>query len=391
MKNIKAALAAFVLFLITIIGIKVLVVGDMPGYNISYGTWIQESKFASNKGLKKLLEDKNSIPVFGSSELRHCQKTGFHADSIYKNTEIEPVFIGRGGYQSLNHAITLGSMGDTLKNRKVILSVSPQWFKNTGVKKDAFGASYSESNFIAFLQNKNISKSTKEYVIGRMKSLTDENPILWDRIQEDVKWYTGQKLNTWDSLRKDIHSYLTDEKSQMKLYFNAMRAGVLSDKNQKKENKEIKWNKFYKKAEKKGIKKTGRNKLGMLDKVYDTRYKKRVEENSFAEPSYYTPESIECEDLECFLDICKSENIEVLIIMCPFNGRWCDYLGLPENKRKGFYDKVKSIAREKGVQLADLSQYEYSDYIFEDDSHLALKGLVMFNEQIYNFYKQPAK
>ena len=52
----------------------------------------------------------------------------------------------------LYHAIAVGSIGETLKGRKIVISVSPQWFKNTGVKEDAFGATYSESNFIEFLK-----------------------------------------------------------------------------------------------------------------------------------------------------------------------------------------------------------------------------------------------
>lgn len=48
----------------------------------------------------------------------------------------------------------------------------------------------------------------------------------------------------------------------------------------------------------------------------------------------------------------------------------------------------EKIAKDKGAELADLSKMEYENYVFEDDSHLALKGLVNFNEQIYNFYKQ---
>ena len=42
-------------------------------------------------------------------------------------------------------------------------------------------------------------------------------------------------------------------------------------------NKKIKWKKYYKKAEKKGIKKTSKNQMGMLDNVYNKKYKKLVD------------------------------------------------------------------------------------------------------------------
>lgn len=63
----------------------------------------------------------------------------------------------------------------------------------------------------------------------------------------------------------------------------------------------------------------------------------------------------------------------------------------PKAKRDELYGAVRNFAKNNNVKLADLTSMEYDDYMFEDDSHLALKGLVYFNEQIYNFYKQDKK
>ena len=126
---------------------------------------------------------------------------------------MKPVFIGKGGYQSLYHAIAVGSIGETLKGRKIVISVSPQWFKNTGVKEDAFGATYSESNFIEFLKNKDISDSTKDYVISRAIDLTKNNPTMCNRIKDDVRWYRDNSKNPWDIFRKSIHTRLVEDKA----------------------------------------------------------------------------------------------------------------------------------------------------------------------------------
>ena len=157
MKNIKAMGIAFIMFLVTITGVGIATKNGIPAYNIRYGTWISTTKFGCNDGMKKLVDNDNVFAVFGSSELKHCQRSGFHADSIYKNSDIKPVFIGKGGFQSLGHAIILGSIGQELKGKKVVISVSPQWFKSYGFRKDAFGSMYSETNMIAFHRNKEIS------------------------------------------------------------------------------------------------------------------------------------------------------------------------------------------------------------------------------------------
>ena len=63
---------------------------------------------------------------------------------------------------------------------------------------------------------------------------------------------------------------------------------------------------------------------------------------------------------------------------------------ISDGLRKGemqFIIKSEKIAKEYDVQLADMTDGEYEKYYFEDESHLALKGLVTFNEKIYDFYK----
>ena len=116
--------------------------------------------------------------------------------------------------------IAFGSIGETLKGRKIVISVSPQWFKNTGVKEDAFGATYSESNFIEFLKNKDISDSSKDYVISRAIDLTKNNPTMCNRIKDDVRWYRDNSKNPWDIFRKSIHTRLVEDKADIKLFFN---------------------------------------------------------------------------------------------------------------------------------------------------------------------------
>ena len=95
MRNIKAFLVALLIFCITVQMFHLGIKKELPGYELSYGTWINEAKFASTDGLDKMLASSQSIPIFGSSELRHGQKSKFHANTIFKNADMEPVFIGQ--------------------------------------------------------------------------------------------------------------------------------------------------------------------------------------------------------------------------------------------------------------------------------------------------------
>lgn len=392
MKSIKPFAAAFLLFCILVVGLHFFTAHHLPDYDLNYGTRIRTSKFSCTEGMKKMLADENAIPVFGSSEHRHGQDSKFHANTIFENKDMDPIFIGKAGCQCLQHAITLGAMGDELQGRKVVLIVSEQWFKKGGVKATAFGSSFSEDNYIEFLKNKNISDETKDYVIGRAKKLTKKNEGMYHNIINDSNWYTKDSNTLVEKMQADTHDFLVKEKARTKLVLIAsidkMRDGNRKNTTRRK-NKLTPddWKKLYAAAEKKGPKLVGDNPFGMFKDVKSNSFKKLISRGHIKKPTY-TTKSKEFQDLECFLQVCKEEDAEPLIVIQPFNGYWYDSLKVDTSERQPLYDKVKKITEQYGAEYADLSVNEYAKYYFEDNSHLALKGLVDLNEQIYKFYRE---
>ena len=74
--------------------------------------------------------------------------------------------------------------------------------------------------------------------------------------------------------------------------------------------------------------------------------------------------------------------------MQPLNGKWYDYTGLTSEKRNVVYETVGEIAKQKGVEYADLSGEEYTENFFEDAVHPTSKGWVIINEKAYEFFKK---
>lgn len=147
------------------------------------------------------------------------------------------------------------------------------------------------------------------------------------------------------------------------------------------------WEQLRKEAETEGHKLSDGNDYGMFDSVYKGTYQTLIANGKHKNPKY-TLDSMEFSDLECFLSICREEGIEPLVVILPFNGYWYDYTELMAEERSTFYEKIRCIAEDYGVQCADLSGNEYTEYYFEDNSHPALKGLVDLNEAIYEFYRK---
>ncbi len=388
MRNIIAFLLAVVLFAGSAAGMHFCFSGKYPDYTLEYGTWINSAKFANGEGLQQLVSKSGAVPVFGSSELKHGQKSKFHSNKLLKNTGIKPIFIGKAGYQSLNHAITLGAIGNSMKDKKVILVVSMQWLKKGGVKTDAFGSSFSEENFIEFLENENINDKTKDYVINRANDLTKDNDKMNKKILRDAEWYRSGSSsgNIITDIVGEIHKFTISEKNHMRLVMESS-AQDFNKKNStaKKEKLTVPdWKNYRQKAETKGKKLSTSNPFGMYDSVYKSTYNSIVKNGNVNKPSY-TTKSPELKDLECFLQICQQENIKPMLIIFPFNGYWYDFLDLDSKQRQELYNAVIQVAEKYDANYVDLSDKEYESYYFEDNSHPALKGLVDLNEKIYEF------
>lgn len=386
MKNIRAFVLAFVLFLLTAGGIHLLAGNGLPEYHIRYGTWINEAKYASADGLKKLLDSPQSLPIFGSSELRHGQDSAYQGNHIFAGSDMEPVYIGQAGYQSLTHAITAGALGEQLEGRKAVLIVSPQWFKAGGVKQDAFLSAFSEDIFIEFLKDQMLSEETKQYVINRVRELAEGNEEMSSRIERDVKWYGQEAKNVSERISAGGHEFLVKERTDAGLFLKSLFCGMQREDEQNG-GKEIDFAELYQEAEKEGERIASNNGYGMFDDVYERNYRKLIEKDQGKKPGY-TIDSDEFEDMACFLQVCREHEIEPLVVMLPFNGYWYDYLKLTKEERRAIYDKTEAIVRQYGASCANLSEYEYEPYYFEDNSHPALKGLVNLNEQMYHFFKK---
>lgn len=390
MKSIKAFLVAIVLFAISVAGVHAVVKHNLPSYSLAYGTWIDHSKYGCHGALQELISEKETLPIFGTSELRHGQGSGYHADTIFKNTDMKPVFIGEAGYQSLSQAITLGSLGNDVSGKKVVLIVSPQWYKPKGVLTTAFGNAFSEDEFIAFLQNDGIAADTKKYMIKRVRKLVKGNDVMAKRVEDDIRWYANDELdlNPVDAVAKRVHTYMVQDKAITGLTAR-MEASRISGGPEASKNTVLTqdfWDKLRDQAEQKGEKIGYDNPLGMFDKVYKKEYKPMLAKGAVEDPKY-KPDSIEDKDLESFLQICKQEKVEPLVIILPFNGLWYDAIGYKTDRRTTIYNAIDNLCKKYQVNYVDLSAHEYDKYYFEDNSHPALKGLVDLNETIYKFYR----
>ena len=78
--------------------------------------------------------------------------------------------------------------------------------------------------------------------------------------------------------------------------------------------------------------------------------------------------------------------MEPYVILPPVNGWYDDYLGLDKEKREAYYDKVKTLANDNGLEVLDLSKYEYEKDFLVDIMHLGKEGWLKVSEEIYKHF-----
>ena len=336
--------------------------------------------------------EKNNIMMLGSSELSNSTK---QHPTYYFNTNRSKngvVTIGRAYTQSLQDAASLGSFNPDVKDKKVVLLISMQWFMDkNGVTPHHYQTRFSPTQFYEFLSNPKVSQENKDKFATRSSELLADA----DEYKSEAVYAS---LYTSDSFVSNI------EKVLLKPYFEIRKFAVklkekgtlykqlvvLSpQKDKKPEPKQsIDWKMEKEKAIEDAKKRVGDNDL-CIDKIY---YEKNFGENLNKVKNKYKDvnlvESKEFDDYQLTLDVCKDLGIEPVVIMLPAMDKFYNVAGISQTERHEFYDKAESIAKSKGFKVMDLRDKENEKYYLRDVMHLGTKGWVDVCEKLYKEFDQ---
>ena len=142
MIKLKAFIISIVLVLITLLILNETYIKKIDDYykvkdnSIRYNTSYE--KYKSYDILTQNITS-NTLVLLGSSELTATINEEYHPKKIFNYNDFNIMQIGVGNSQNIIHAATLGSIGNNVKNNKVVMIESIQWFDNkSGILKDAF-------------------------------------------------------------------------------------------------------------------------------------------------------------------------------------------------------------------------------------------------------------
>jgi len=387
MKKIAAFLTAAVLFFVAAAGIHLIAGNRIEANNREFGTWINSKKDMSYNAIASNLHE-DTFMMLGSSEFQHGKDTPYHPTQIFRQANMNVMCIGAAKNQCLSHAMAMAALAPELKTKKAVLILSPTWFSKKGIDGSGFSARFSESQYTAMLNNERLSSELKERIIERTEDLLEVSPSMKENMLMDTRVLTDENVKFKDKVNYAIHTLLAGEKEKISVGLMWKISGHRSNKTyEAKAACEPDWDNLIKQADEE-FEKECTNDFYIKDKFFSSKFKPVMDSRKDSEKKRSFKDSPEYDDLKLFLDVCKDQDIEVMLVLLPINGYWYDYTGfLPEN-RNVIQDKIRDIADEYEVKLCDFFGEGYNIGWLEDNTHPAGKGWIEINEKAFEFFNE---
>ncbi|MBR7796105.1 D-alanyl-lipoteichoic acid biosynthesis protein DltD [Agaribacter marinus] len=338
--------------------------------NMFQGTYLQS----------EMLKHSTYVPIYGSSELSRWDP--FHPSNYFETNAaaFTPYLIGKGGMTSIIHDLNFATHADQLKNKQMVIIVSPQWFVKHGTDEQHFAPNYSALQAYQLPFNKEVDEQVKRKLMQRL--------ITYDAVKNDTilyqlyDAYLNDKKVKFNIFSVSAKAYISLLKKK-DLYFTLLKDKP-TNRHQSNEVKDKTWEELQAQADAYGEKRTQHSKFYIDDNVYKYR-KHYIKGMKGKNKGHSYAESLEYDDFQLMLDILKEANADPLFVIIPVNGAYYDYTGFPEKGRQEYYTRIKKQINDSGFTYADYSDHEYDPHFMRDTIHIGWKGWVYLNEDMQKF------
>ena len=343
----------------------------------------------------------DSLLTFGSSELsflpEDCAQVP-HAVFGWHDYGLDLWTVGEGYNQGLWHAIAIGAYAQALaeapaptdqlasgvfdarRSNKMVLVISPQWFFEGGVPKNATQTQFGYNLWRGLCANDKVDPARVDYLAGR---LVDEGI--------DARKVAAGRRRTLPDILNDLAFGFAEGYELRRDLTHVRDMGdtlPLAKKSLSAENGTPDWDALEAEALAQAEAQTRSNDYGFLDSVWLDHIKGDYDAGKLKD--FYRNRTLlkaptEDADLDCALGVAGDCGIDLLCVLQPFPGAWTDYEGLPRSDREQRYELIRELVASHGFKLADFSDQEYTKYFINDGTHLGWLGWLAVNRAIYEF------
>lgn len=337
------------------------------------------------------VEENKYLPFFGSSELSRVDT--FHPSVLAEKYErpYEPFLLGAPGTQSLTHLLMLNSMKDSLKDKKIVFIISPQWFVKEGVSSQMFSFFYSPLQTYQWLGGIDEPSEADQYLAKRLLSFENvSSDTELKRLLQKIE--SKQKLSESDLKGAYLRYQLLENEDKL---FSRM---VVKSREKKIDNQmknlpnRYDFDELNTLANKIGEKKTDNNEFKVNNGFYNKRILPMKDQLKNSQINFNYVSSPEFADFQLILNVLADNNIDCLFVIPPVNELWSDYTGISEEMLNTFSKKINEQLKDQGFnQIADFTYDRDVPYFMQDTIHIGWVGWLDLDQNLQKFLKDSNK
>lgn len=328
------------------------------------------------------------VPYFGSSEwLRFDSMHPAVLSEKYKRN-YRPYFLGQRGAASLTQYFGMQQMLPQIENKTAVYVISPQWFTKKGYSPVAFQQYFNSDQLTSFLHQQE-GDIAAQYAAKRLLQLY---PTV--AMKDNVKKVAdNQKLSNFDKQYIRLISRLNNHE-------DALFSSLFSEHNENYEKlvqpqvnrlpDKFSYSDLEKFATRDAQRNTTNNDLGIDNKFYKHRLRKRIKKLKGTQKRFSYTKSPEYNDLQLVLNQFAKSKTNPIFVIPPVNEKWTAYTGLSQEKYQQAVKKIRYQLESQGFKnIADFSNDGGKPYFMQDTIHMGWLGWLAFDKAVNPFISNP--
>lgn len=328
------------------------------------------------------------VPYFGSSEwLRFDSMHPAVLSEKYKRN-YRPYFLGQRGAASLTQYFGMQQMLPQIENKTAVYVISPQWFTKKGYSPAAFQQYFNSDQLTSFLHQQE-GDIAAQYAAKRLLQLY---PTV--AMKDNVKKVAdNQKLSNFDKQYIRLISRLNNRE-------DALFSSLFSEHNENYEKlvqpqvnrlpDKFSYSDLEKFATRDAQRNTTNNDLGIDNKFYKHRLRKRIKKLKGTQKRFSYTKSPEYNDLQLVLNQFAKSKTNPIFVIPPVNAKWTAYTGLSQEKYQQAVKKIRYQLEIQGFKnIADFSNDGGKPYFMQDTIHMGWLGWLAFDKAVNPFISNP--
>ncbi len=334
------------------------------------------------------------LPVYGSSELDI--RNPYRAAKIFLSypTGFNVFTVGGNNDGPILQLQIMAGMGDELRGKRIVISLSPQFFLQSALEALSYRGNYSRLHAYAFALS-DLPMSIKQAAAQRMleyPQTVQRDALLW-MVMKQVAEGEPQSQVMYALLYPlaKLHELTLELQDHWEVVNLIWEHPEIKPEIERRPQPRLNWNMLESHATRYAESLVTNNPFGIPDADWKKYWRKmaQADRNSMSDARFVHMLKVSrtWSDLKLFLEVLKFKGAQPLIITLPWHGVYWDMRGVSATARQVYYQKLTEFGQREGVPVVTFEQFDGDKYFLVDpNAHLSARGWVFYSQVLDAFY-----